>query len=362
MAGERGPRRCAWAPRQLDCFLDGTIEPSALDAFVAHARDCASCAATLAAAQRAREALGNLPRLTDDQLPARINAAVARVAENDTRTVQRSLARLPRAKPSPGHREAIRASVAAQASARAGMCRTFGDRVEALLDGDLPAGLTLALERHALGCSVCAHTLATAKTGRAALAGAPRLAPAVASRQRIRDAIERIAAGRRRTRRQVAWVGAAVAACLAVVAGLYGSGQWVQPPELIPHSVVADVPAPVAESQPVAVAPAEPAPATPPQVEMRVAARPASPPEPSRRAPGPTPREPLWTSRPADDAPAVAANLEGPVDTYVAPPRETIRVASTLPPAADAVGESAAFSGHAEPTSIASAHNVTLAL
>lgn len=362
MAGERGPRRCAWALRQLDCFLDGTIEPSALDAFVAHARDCASCAATLAAAQRAREALGNLPRLTDDQLPARINAAVVRVAENDTRTVQRSLARLPRAKPSPGHREAIRASVAAQASARAGMCRTFGDRVEALLDGDLPAGLTLALERHALGCSVCAHTLATAKTGRAALAGAPRLAPAVASRQRIRDAIERIAAGRRRTRRQVAWVGAAVAACLAVVAGLYGSGQWVQPPELIPHSVVADVPASVAESQPVAVAPAEPAPATPPQVEMRVAARPASPPEPSRRAPGPTPREPLWTSRPADDAPAVAANLEGPVDTYVAPPRETIRVASSLPPAADAVGESAAFSGHAEPTSIASAHNVTLAL
>jgi len=50
MAGERGPRRCAWALRQLDGFLDGTIEPSALDAFVVHARDCASCAATLAAA------------------------------------------------------------------------------------------------------------------------------------------------------------------------------------------------------------------------------------------------------------------------------------------------------------------------
>ncbi len=362
MAVERGPRRCAWALRQLDGFLDGTIAPSTLDAFVAHVRDCASCAATLAAAQRAREVLEGLPRLTDGQLAARINAAVAHVAENDTRAVQRSLARLPRAKPSPGHREAIRASVAAQASARVGMCRTFGDRVEALLDGDLSAGLILALERHALGCPVCAHTLATAKTGRALLAGAPRLAPAVGSRQRIRDAVEGIAVGRRRTGRQVAWAGAAVAACLAVVAGLYGLDQWVRSPQLVPQSVVSDVPAPVAESQPAAAAPAESAPATPPQVEIRVAARLASPPEPSRRAPTPTPPQPLWTSRPAEDAPAVAANLEGPVDTYVAPPRETIRVASTLPPAADTVGESAASSGHAEATSIASAHNVTLAL
>lgn len=352
---------CARVQRRLDDLMDGVLEAGLRDSLLDHISHCAGCAAALAAGERAREVLNRLPRLEGDTaLVGRISAAVGRVAGRSERLAQRSLAALPRVRPTPETREAIRAAVAAEASVRGDDCRALGSRVDALLEGSLPAGLALATERHALHCARCGPVLRSARAGRAALSSLPRLAPSQAMRHRIRAEVEALRTPRRRLRQRVAWAGAAVAACLAVAAGLYGSG--LGPTGPAPTAALAPAPPPtVAALPPDPEAPA-PAPAVPARPEVQTASPPAPTGARVRPSPAPPREQPLWTTRPAEDAPAVATRPEGPVDTYVAPARETIVVAGALPVSGDGAAAPAPTAGFAEPTEISSAHTITLDL
>lgn len=164
--------------RHIDGLIDGALGAEAHASVLAHVATCPGCAASLAAARKARRALEALPRVKPDaRLAQRISAAVAREERAEDVLVHRVLGHLPRLQPTPASRKAIRASIAAEASALGKVCSSFTVGLDALLDDELPPGLAIAMRDHAHECPRCRRALEVATAGRAALRAAPRLVP-----------------------------------------------------------------------------------------------------------------------------------------------------------------------------------------
>lgn len=346
--------------RHIDGLIDGALGAEAHASVLAHVATCPGCAASLAAARKARRALEALPRVKPDaRLAQRISAAVAREERAEDVLVHRVLGHLPRLQPTPASRKAIRASIAAEASALGKVCSSFTVGLDALLDDELPPGLAIAMRDHAHECPRCRRALEVATAGRAALRAAPRLVPTFEAHQGIQQAIERVTGDRSRARRRVAWAGSAVALCLALAGGLFSAQLRDQAPERTPS-----VPAPAVSTAAVTPGPEEPGPApataVPPKVMARVPQRPASAPPVARRPAPAVSTHPTRTVRPAERLAAPAP--DGPVDTYVPPPGEVVVVASAPPASIDATPDPAPAHGYPPPTFVASSHEVSLTL
>ncbi len=177
----------------LDAYLDGELAPAKADAVRAHLGVCAECERLARIATTARKSMRSLARTpVRPELTERILRAVR--AEREGASEAEALARLralPRPEPSEALHARILAAVAPEAERRqAVLCARFADRVEALLDGDLPEGAARSLVGHAERCPACARVLRQARAGREALSSVRRLAPTPQQRARVNAALE----------------------------------------------------------------------------------------------------------------------------------------------------------------------------
>jgi hypothetical protein len=149
-----------------------------------HCRSCPSCARELRLAESASALLRALPRLEpDESLAPRLQRALAveRARRGLPDAALEALgARLLRRAPRMAAAEAVWPRIAARvqplaARRDARLCGRFHRLVERHLDGELPPGLSCALDHHAARCPTCARGLAAARSARALLRSGRRI-------------------------------------------------------------------------------------------------------------------------------------------------------------------------------------------
>ena len=99
-------------------------------------------------------------------------------------------------------------------------CNRLGQRVDAYLDGDLPAGERAELDEHLRGCAACGSLLAREQRLQRALRAQPVPVPTAGHFEQMLTLAVQSGSRRPLARKRHAMVGAALAAGLAVLAGV----------------------------------------------------------------------------------------------------------------------------------------------
>ncbi|MBD3174550.1 MAG: hypothetical protein GF320_05195 [Armatimonadia bacterium] len=369
MSGKVPQMGCARVTGLIEDLLDGSLEHPLRADVMEHLGRCQDCARQVERSRKARQVLRRLPRVpADPDLATRVSQAAIASSTPEERPIT-ALGQLERVEPAPKSREVIAAAIEPEARRRSEiLCRSFADQVEALLEEELEPGLSLAMERHAGQCRECERILESARRARRLLASQPRLEATAQARRRIVAAAEALGERRGRLQRRVAWAATAAAACLALLAGLYGTGGLRGGSEDL--DLVPDEPAPMVAREPAASTEEAPSPEAQVAVDEGVAEaapvdtgdRPLRRPATARvaSAEGVRPK-PVFTTRPAETGVAVAAQPGGSPDEYQPPARRTITVASAQQ-AASPAGPPEVAAADGSPSSVGSSNAMPLSL